>query len=70
MAHMDGRTKERNGALNDLYGPVNTGTKTTWIGEQYAHVQTSVLGPLRKESSTNKTAPTVMQLSATLKAGK
>ncbi|MNG07709.1 hypothetical protein D3C84_910250 [compost metagenome] len=37
MAHIDGGTKLLQRTLDDADGTVNTGTKTTWVGEQNIH---------------------------------
>ncbi|MNP39630.1 hypothetical protein D3C76_1332150 [compost metagenome] len=37
MAHIDGGTKLLQRALDDADGTIDTGTKTTWVGEQNIH---------------------------------
>ena len=37
VAHMDRRAEQLDGALDDLDGPIDTGTEATGIGEQDAH---------------------------------
>ena len=66
VAHVDRRAEELDGALDDVDGTVHAGAEAAGIGEQDLHGWRFS----RNASTISSTAPTVIALSATLKAGK
>ena len=72
VAHIDWRTKGFQRALDNFDRAIDTGAKTTRIGEQDLHGRHYGRVPARaakKLKAINSTAPTLTPESATLKAG-
>src|SRR5690606_13843566 len=79
VTHMDRRAEQLERPLDDVDGAVHAGAETARTGQQYLHILAHWTPPratLRSRShcssasSRIRPAPTEMQLSATLKAGK
>jgi hypothetical protein len=66
VAYVDRRAEKLDGSLDDVDGPIHAGTEAAGIGEQDLHGWRFS----RNASTINSAAPTVIALSATLKAGK
>jgi hypothetical protein len=79
VANVDGCPEQLDGALDDVDGAIHAGAEAARIGQQDLHALAHCTRPFatwrscchwRSASSRIRPAPTVMQLSATLKAGK
>src|SRR6187399_2303972 len=69
VPHVDRRAEQADGALDNVYGAIDSGAEATGVGEQDLHAVRR-LRPSSSESRITSTAPMEMAESATLNAGK